>query len=163
MRSPTSRSARRGWQGSGSLPRDAAALSTWAVTPSRPWVICLDDRGADQIAEQHAEIFAVLRRLNHEDGEQGVARRHPERRAHHAAPEKLADAACGRRLAQIDAHGETEAEAVSGPQQIMVPPYPRIEVVARHKGERSGAENAYAVDRAASAQHGGEAGIVGKR
>src|SRR5580700_11793542 len=97
-----------------------------------PWMPPSRDRGADEGPEQYAEIFAVLRRLNHQDREQGVARRHPERRAHHAAPEKLADAARGRRLARIGAHREAEAEAVTGPQQIVVLPHAGVEVVARH-------------------------------
>src|SRR5580692_9131163 len=128
-----------------------------------PWMPPSRDRGADEVPEQYAEIFAVLRRLNHQDREQGVARRHPERCAHHAAPEELANAARRRRLPGIGAHREAEAEAVTGPQQIMVLPDTGIEVVARHEGKRAGTENAYAVDRAAEAQHGGEAGIIRKR
>src|SRR5580700_9645877 len=128
-----------------------------------PWMPPSRDRGADEVPEQYAEIFAVLRRLNHQDGEQGVARRHPERCAHHAAPEELADAARRRRLAQIGAHREAEAEAVTGPEQIVALPHAGVEVVARHEGERAGTENAYAVDRAAEVQHGGEAAVVGKR
>src|SRR4029077_19471172 len=107
--------------------------------PAEPWASAAnigvwgasDDschRSADLIAGQHAEIFAVLRRLNHEHGEQGVARRHPERCAHHAAPEELDDAARRRRFAGIGAHRKAEAEAVTGPQQIMVLPHAGIEV-----------------------------------
>src|SRR3984957_1083868 len=134
-----------------------------ALASSVPWMPPSRDRGADQIAEQHAEIFAVFRRLNHQDREQGVARRHPERGAHHAAPEELADAARRRRFAGIRAHREAEAEAVPGPQQIMVLPHAGIEVVAPHEGERAGTENAYAVNRAAETQHRRASGIIRER
>src|ERR1700722_14098705 len=134
-----------------------------ALASSVPWMPPSRDRGADEIPEQHAEIFAVFRRLNHQNREQGVARRHPERGAHHAAPEELADAARRRRFAGIRAHREAEAEAVPGPQQIMVLPRAGVEVIARYEGERARAENAHAVNRAAEAQHGGEAGIIRKR
>src|SRR5260370_11453504 len=128
-----------------------------------PWMPPSRDRSVDEVPEKYAEIFAVLRRLNHQDREQGVARRPPERCAHHAAPEEFADAARRRRLAQIGAHREAEAEAVTGPEQIVALAHAGVEMVARHEAQRAGAENAYAVDRAAEAQHGGEAGIVGER
>ncbi len=89
--------------------------------------------------------------------------RHPERRAHHAAPEELADAARGRRSSRVGAHREAEAEAVTGPEQKCPSVDPGVEMIARHEGERSRREDAHAVERAADAQHGGEARIVGER
>src|ERR1700722_14516452 len=128
-----------------------------------PWMPPSRDRGADEVPEQYAEIFAVLRGLNHQDREQGVARRHPERCAHHAAPEELADAARCRRLAQIGAHREAEAEAVSRPQQIMASRHARVDVIARREGERASAEYTHALERSAAAEQGGKARVVGER
>ena len=62
-----------------------------------------------------------------------------------------------------DAHREAEAEAVAGPEQEVASVDLGAEMVARHEGERSRAEDAHAVERAAVAQHGGEARIVGDR
>jgi hypothetical protein len=93
----------------------------------------LRHRRGHQIAEQHAEIFAIFRRLNHDDGEQGVARPHPKRGAHHTAPEELADAPCRRRLAGIGAHREAETEPVTGPEQKVASFDLGVEMVARHE------------------------------
>src|SRR5579863_3455519 len=111
MRSPRSRSARHGWRGSENSRPDRAG------PPQRPRS---GDRGADQVAEQFAKVGAVFRALDHDDREQRIARADPERGAHHAAPEELADAARGRRFAGIVAHRKAEAEAVAGPEQKVI-------------------------------------------
>ena len=91
------------------------SLLNSATQLQRPGLSVSYDRGVHQIAEQHPEILAVLRRLNHQDCKQRIAGRNPERGARDAAPEIFADATRRRGEAGVGAHAKAEPEAVAGP------------------------------------------------
>src|SRR5271167_3918817 len=103
-----------------------------SLTPARS-----HDRRVDEVAEQDAEILAVFGCLHQYDCEQVVARRDPERRAGSAAPEIFADAARRWREARLRPYAEAEAEAMTGPQQVVVLGDIRRQMVARHECDRA--------------------------
>src|SRR5579871_132252 len=107
-------------------------------------------RGINQVADQHAEILALARRLDHQQRPQLLDRVDPELGAGAAAPEVLADRARIVRHAGLLAHGEAEAEAVARRNEIRLDLHIGPEVVMRHQFERLPADDALAIERPAT-------------
>src|SRR6202161_3524336 len=79
-------------------------LSLWAAGG-------LKDCRVEQIAKRPAKMLAIVRRLCHENREQGVLRRNPECRSRPAAPEIVSDRSWRRRESILQAHAEAESVA----------------------------------------------------
>src|ERR1700727_3407826 len=92
------------------MGRKAGRTNSWLSL----WVAGgLKDCGVEQIAKRPAKMLAIVRRLCHENREQGVLRRNPECRSRPAAPEIVADRSWRRRESILQAHAEAEDESVT--------------------------------------------------